>query len=209
LLARYIAAAGGVAALEGITSRSARGSENFGGQSTRIEIFTKAPNRQALVRHYAKGDSVTVFDGRSAWLSTPGGPARDLHGADRERAELDADPRFPLHIERYYPELRIEYPEKIGERENYVLLGARDGRPAAKFYFDAQSGLLVRVVRYKDSVLGVNPEQIDYSDFRDVQGVQVPFRLTISLPTSSSSVQLDEVQENVPIDDAKFSRPPS
>jgi hypothetical protein len=90
-----------------------------------------------------------------------------------------------------------------------VLLCARGAEPAAKLYFDAQSSLLVRVVRYKESALGVNPEQIDYSDYRDVSGVQVPFRITISEPTSTSTIQIDQVQDNVPIDEAKFSKPPS
>jgi photosynthetic reaction center cytochrome c subunit len=209
LLENYIRAAGGATTIESVTSRTAKGSENFRGESTRIEFFTKAPNQQAVVRHYATGDSVTVFDGHAAWFRMPGRAARDLYGADLEGAELAADLQFPLHIQQYYPELRVEYPEKIGERESYVLLCAGEGRPSAKLYFDEQSGLLERVVRYKDSALGVDPEQIDYADYRDVQGVQLPFRITISGPTSRSTIQLDDVQENVPVDDARFSRPPS
>jgi photosynthetic reaction center cytochrome c subunit len=209
LLEKYVAAVGGAAAMESITSRIAKGHESFHGQSTSVEILTKAPNKQAVVRHYLEGESVTVFDGRAAWFSTPGSTARDLHGADSEAAGLDADLQFALHIQQYYPELRVEYPEMIGERENYVLVGAREGRSSAKFYFDAQSGLLARVVRYKESALGVDPEQIDYADYRDAGGVQVPFRITTSGPTSISTIQMDEIQENVPVDDAKFSRPVS
>jgi hypothetical protein len=114
-----------------------------------------------------------------------------------------------LHIPQYYSELHVEYPEKIGERESYVLLCVREGQPPAKFYFDQQSGLLVRVLRYKESALGLDPQRIDYSDYRDVSGVQVPFRIIVSEPTSSSTIQIDEVQHNVPVDEAKFSRPPS
>jgi len=209
LLDNYRGAAGGAAALENVTSRIAKGSENFRGQSTGLEIFTKAPNKQAVVRHYPKGDSVTVFDGHAGWFSTSGGPARDLHGADLDAMGLEADLQFPLHIRQYYTELHVEYPEKIGERESYVLLCVRESQPPAKFYFDAQSSLLVRLVRYKESALGLNPEQIDYSDYRDVNGVQLPFRITISQPTSNSIIQIDEVQENVPVNDTKFSRPPS
>jgi len=120
---------------------------------------------------------------------------------------LDADLQFPLHIPQYYSELRVEYPEKIGERESYVLSCVREGQPPAKFYFDAQSSQLVRVVRYKESALGLDPQQIDYSDYRDVSGVQVPFRITISEPTSSSTIQIDDVQHNVPVDETQFSRP--
>ena len=209
LLENYIGAAGGATAIKSMTSRIAKGRENFRGQSTSIEFFTKVPNKQAVVRHSSQGDSVTVFDGDAAWFSAPGRPARDLRGADLDAARLDADLQFPLHIQQYYSELHVGYPEKIGERESYVLLCARGAEPAAKLYFDAQSSLLVRVVRYKESALGVNPEQIDYSDYRNVSGVQVPFRIIISEPTSTSTIQIDEVQENIPVDEAKFSRPPS
>jgi photosynthetic reaction center cytochrome c subunit len=209
LLENYVRAAGGAAAIESITSRIAKGSENFRGQSTSIEVFTQAPNRQAVVRHYREGDSVTVFDGHAAWFSRPGRAAREMHGANLDSMRLDADLHFPLHIRQYYSELRIEFPEKIGGHENYVVACAQEGRPSAKLYFDEQSSLLVRVVRYKESALGVNPEQIDFSDYRDVRGLQVPFRVTISEPTRKSTIQLDEVHENVPVDDAKFSRPPS
>jgi photosynthetic reaction center cytochrome c subunit len=209
LLENYIAAAGGATAIEKVTSRIAKGSEKFRGQSTRLEIFTQTPTKQAVVRHSPGGDSVTVFDGHAAWYGTPGRPARDLHGADLDAAGLDADLQFPLHIRQYYSELHVEYPEKIGERETYVLSCVREGQPPAKFYFDAQSSLLMRVVRYKESALGLDPQQIDYSDYRDVDGVRMPFRITISEPMSSSTIQIDEVQENVPVDETKFSRPPS
>jgi photosynthetic reaction center cytochrome c subunit len=209
LLENYIRAAGGATAIESITSRIAKGSETFRDQSTSIEVFTQAPNKQAVVRHYREGDSVTVFDGQAAWYGTSGRPARGLHGADLDAAGLDADLQFPLHIRQYYSELHVEYSEKIGERETYVLSCVREGQPPAKFYFDAQSSLLVRVVRYKESALGLDPQQIDYSDYRDVDGVRMPFRITISEPMSSSTIQIDEVQENVPVDETKFSRPPS
>jgi len=167
----------------------------------------QAPNKQAVVRHYPEGDSVTVFDGRAAWFSTPGRPARELHGAEVDATKLDADLQFPLHVQQYYRELRVEYPEKVGEHESYLLLCIREGQPAAKFYFDIESGLLVRLVRYKESALGLDPQQVDYSDYRDVNGVQVPFRITVSEPRSTSTIQIDEVQENVPIDASRFSRP--
>ena len=93
---------------------------------------------------------------------------RDMHPADMEAArKMDADLQFPLHIQQMFPELRVEYPEKIEGRETYVLFGISDGQPAANFYFDEQSGLLVRLVRYADSPLGLNPSQVDYADYRD------------------------------------------
>jgi photosynthetic reaction center cytochrome c subunit len=76
-----------------------------------------------------------------------------------------------------------------------------------KLYFDEQTGLLIRLVRYAASPLGVVPTQIDYSDYRDVAGVQTPFRWTVAQTDRSSTTQLEEVQPNVPIDDGRFSKP--
>lgn len=209
LLRNYIDAIGGAGAIEKVTSRVEKGRVTFRGHSAKMEIFTQSPSRRAVVRHNPEGDSVTVFDGQAAWFSAPGVPPREMHGADVDIAALDADLQFPLHIQKYYPELRVEYPEKIGERLSYLLLCTKKGQPAAKFYFDAQSALLVRLVRYKESTLGLDPQQVDYSDYRDVNGTQLPFQITVSDPASISIIQIDEVQENVPIATTKFSRPPN
>lgn len=78
-----------------------------------------------------------------------------------------------------------------------------------RFYFDEQSGLLLRLVRYAESPLGRNPTQIDYGDYRETDGVEIPFRWTVAQPDGSSTIQLERVQQNVPINDSKFAKPGS
>jgi hypothetical protein len=73
-------------------------------------------------------------------------------------------------------------------------------------YFDKQSGLLVREVRYGKSPIGRVPTQIDYGDYRDVSGIKMPFA-GHSRGWRRDAIQLKEVQTNVPIDEAKFGRP--
>jgi len=209
LLDNYISALGGTSAIEKIVSSVQQGTTYFRGQSVRAEIFTQAPDKQALVRHLAEGDSRTVFDGQTGWFVMPGHPAREMHGVDMEAARMDADLQFPLHIRQLYPELRVEYPEIVDGREAYVLFGIRKGQPPVKFYFDEQSSLLVRVVRYAESPLGLDPEEIDYADYRAVGGLQTPFRVTVAKPGSTSSIRIENVQLNVPINGAKFAKPPS
>ena len=74
-------------------------------------------------------------------------------------------------------------------------------------YFDTQSGLLVRQVRYADSPVGLSPTQVDYADYREVAGVKMPFKWTVSWLDGRSNTELSEVQPNVAIDAAKFARP--
>jgi hypothetical protein len=78
-----------------------------------------------------------------------------------------------------------------------------------ELYFDEESGLLVRVMILGESPLGVNPMQIEYRDYREVEGVKVPYLLTFTEPGSSYSIQIEEVRQNVPIEAGKFARPSS
>jgi photosynthetic reaction center cytochrome c subunit len=207
LIDDYIKALGGAAAIEKITTRLQTGAENFGGQSVKIEIFTQSPGKQTLVRHLPEGDSRTIFDGHGGWFVIPGRPARGMESADLEGVRMDADMQFPLHIQQFYPELRVEYPEFIEGRKTSVLYGIRQGQPAAKFCFDSHSGLLIRIVRYAESPLGLDPTQINYADYREVDGVQIPYRITLSRPGSTSTLQIDSVRQGVALDDAIFARP--
>jgi photosynthetic reaction center cytochrome c subunit len=209
LLINYVKALGGAAAIEKITSRVEKGVERIHDKSVGVEVFAQAPDKQALVRHLPEGDSFTIFDGQAGWFVNADRPARDMHGSDLDDTRMDADLQFPLHIRQIFAELRVEYPEKIGDREVYVLFCVREGQATTKLYFDEKSGLLVRLVRYTKSPLGLDPKQVDYADYRAVDGVQVPFRVTVSEPGSSAILQLEEVQQNVPIDDTRFSKPPS
>ena len=76
-----------------------------------------------------------------------------------------------------------------------------------RLYFDKNSGLLVREVRYAETPLGRMPTQIDYADYRDSGGVKIPFRWTLARPNGRFTIQIAEVENNVPIDDARFAKP--
>jgi photosynthetic reaction center cytochrome c subunit len=207
LIGRYIQALGGAATIEKITSRVEKGTTTIGGKSYGTEIFEQDPEKQRVVQHTPAGDSIITFDGHAGWSSAPGHPVREMHGADLDAARIDADLHFPLQLKLNCAELKVEYPEKISDHEAQVISCANVGKRAMKLYFDEQSGLLVRLVRYADSPLGLIPTQIDYSDYRDAGGVKAPFRWTIAEPNESTTTQLESIQENVAIDAASFAKP--
>lgn len=207
IIDNFIRALGGADALEKVATRVETGKMQADGKSFGVEVFEKGPGQQLFVEHTSRGDRVTVVDGNSGWISVPGRPIRDLGGSDLEAARADADMQFALHIKEMFPELRLEYPETVDGREAYVVVGSREGQPPWKFLFDAQSGLLVRVVRYAESPLGLDPTQIEYGDYHEVDGVRIPFTWTIARAGSRSTIQLDTIQQNVPIEDHKFVKP--
>jgi hypothetical protein len=77
----------------------------------------------------------------------------------------------------------------------------------ATFYFDKQSGLLTRVIHYAPSAVGRVPVQFDYSDYRPVAGVMLPFKWTYGWLSGREEYTLTDVQPNVAIDPAKFGKP--
>jgi photosynthetic reaction center cytochrome c subunit len=209
IIGRYVEALGGAAAIEKISSRVEKGTISVGGESFRIEILSKEPDKEALVRHTPAGDSVVILNGQSGWSAIPGHPVREIHGADLDAHKIEADLHFALHIKNMFSELRVEYPEKIGDRDVYLVSAIRNGLAPVKMYFDEQSGLLVRLVHYAESPLGLLPTQTDYSDYRKTDDVQVAFRRVVAQPGGNSVIQLEQIQENVPINDDKFAQPGS
>jgi photosynthetic reaction center cytochrome c subunit len=210
LIDKYVQAAGGVEAIGAISSRAEKGTvTGLGGRRFPIEIFNQVPNKGAVLTHYPNGQSLTVYDGHEGWFSFSGHPTRAVEGADLEAAKIDNDLHLATDLKHLFREFKPAPPEKIQDHEAYQILGLNDGQPAVELYFDEQSGLLVRQVRYAQSPLGLYPTRIDYADYRDHDGVKIPFRVTTTHPGSGSVLQVEQVQQNVRIDDAKFAKPAS
>jgi hypothetical protein len=106
-----------------------------------------------------------------------------------------------------FSEVKVRGTEKVGDHDAYLVIGQRDGKTPLELYFDAQSGFLVRLVRYGETPLGRMPTQIDYADYREAGGVKIPYRWTLARPGGRFTIQVSEVKENVPVEDAKFAKP--
>jgi len=207
LLDKYLAAVGGAPALQKITSRVAKGTATFGGQSVPVDVYAKAPDKRLSVMHLKSGESLTGFDGHQGWLSVPG-RTHMMSAAENAAAGIDADFYFPIDIKTRYEKFRVDTGEKIDGHDTCLVIGSKEGAPPLRLYFDTQSGLLVRLVRYTETPLGRNPTQIDYADYRAVDGIKVPYRWTLARPGNRFTIQVAQWQQNVDVDDAKFAPPP-
>jgi len=123
-------------------------------------------------------------------------------------ARIDADLYFPLHVKTLYENFRVDSGEKIEGHDTYLVVGRSETQPPLRLCFDKESGLLLRLIRYAETPLGRNPTQIDYADYRDANGLKVPFRWTLSRPGNQFTIQVEQLQQNVPVDDARFAAPP-
>jgi hypothetical protein len=73
-----------------------------------------------------------------------------------------------------------------------------------KLYFDTTSGLMSGM---DVQIPEVGAWHVVLDDYRDVDGVKMPFSIKQDSSVISLVVRLQEVKNNVPIDDAKFVKP--
>lgn len=204
IIEKYVSALGGADAIRKVTSRVMKGTIQTGGSETPIELFTKAPNKRISI---SNGQSFTAFDGTAGWMGNTGRPAREMTAMESEAAGLDAEFALALRLKEIFPQLRRGRPETIGGVECELLNATRPGRPPVRLYFDKNSGLLMRLVRYAETPVGRNATQIDYADYREMDGVKSPFRWTLSRPNGRFTIQVKEAKNNVAIEDTKFAKP--
>ena len=226
ILDRYVQALGGAEKLAAFTNFVAKGTYQGYDDPTKspVEVYAKAPSQFSQMVHGAAGASSWVDDGRSVWvaqseLDTPV-PLLALTAGDLDGAHVESELYFPAQIKHLLSNLRVGFPISgvmsilpndvgvgVDERELTVLEGTTAAGTKVKLYFDPTSGLLVRMVRFTNLPVGLIPTEIDYSDYRVVSGIKVPFRVNKTWVDGRSVTELSSIEMNVPIDAAKFAKP--
>jgi hypothetical protein len=226
VLEKYIQAVGGPEKLASFTSFVAKGTyQGYDDPGKNpVEIYVKAPGQFFQVVHGYNGDSTCVDDGRFAWVAQSQRdapvPLLALAGGDLDGSHLEADLYFPMHIRQLFANLKVGIPisgvtsilpERLGvgvdHRELLVMQGTTPAGNNVKLYFDENSGLLVRISRYTKLPVGWAPTEIDFTDYRDVSGIKIPFRITKTWVDGRSVIELTSIELNVPIPTSKFTRP--
>jgi len=97
----------------------------------------------------------------------------------------------------------------VGGRDAYVATAKISSSQTVAMYFDVVTGLLRRELTTTETVLLPLEEQIDYDDYRNVNGVQLPFQMqtTNGAPYDLVKRTFLEIRRKVPVDDQLF-RPP-
>jgi hypothetical protein len=212
VLDKYIQAVGGAERVAKLTSFVGKGTASGFGKSsfgTPAEIFAKAPNQRTVVLHTELGNKTMTFDGRAGWLASPVTPVpvMEYTGGELDGARLDAELSFPGRIKQVLGQWRANLPTSINDRRVNILQGTSAAGATATLYFDVQSGLLTRIVRYANSAMGRVPTQIDLDDYREVAGVKIPYKWSFAWVSGRDVVELTDVQPNVAIDAARFAKP--
>ena len=170
-----------------------------------MEVDTKAPDEFLLITGSGKGVFVRAFDGKSGWNRGFQGTF-SLSGEELNEAQRATQLQPGLHLKELYPNARVIGRGRVTRRDTYIVSCGGDGIEE-KFYFDVETGLLLRRLTLIQTALGQYPYQYDYSDYRAVDGVKLPFTLRVLVPLGSEVHRYATVEDNTLLDDAKFPRP--
>lgn len=210
VLNRYLDAEGGRVAWQKLTSRVSIGkvdvpSMNLSGT---VEIYEKAPDRALNIATIAGASFRQGFDGTVGWADDPQNGLREQMGAELAEAQRDSDFYHILNLRKLYTKFAVIDTEKIGERDVYFVEAAvPDGSEPDKMYFDTQTGLALRLITHRHGPEGVTEFRQDFEDFRDVDGIKLPFVIHQTDGDTAYTITISEVHHNVPIEDSQFAKP--
>jgi photosynthetic reaction center cytochrome c subunit len=207
---KYYQALGGTQRLAALTSFTAKGTYvGFDTHHTKVpvDLYAKAPNQRALIIHTAFADRTWSYNGQEAWVAAieKPMPLMPLTGGNLDGQKIEAMMSFPMQIKQAYSTWRVG-TATVGDKDLRVLQGSNPRQQPLNLYFD-DSGLLVRMTRFADTPIGRVPSQIDYSDYRAVAGVKIPFKWVETWTDGQVTIEWTNIQPNVAIEAAKFGRP--
>jgi hypothetical protein len=219
IVEKYLTASGGRAALEKLTSRSTIGtitlSTPAGDVSGPVEILNQRPNKS---RTLIKVDLSALgagpmtfdqrFDGTSGYVLDNLQGNREIAGNQLENMKNGSFPSPFLNYKEQGATVELGGKDKAGEREAYLLILKPKSGSVARLFVDAESYLPIKLVVKADvPKVGEVEQTTEFSDYRDVDGVKIPFTVKSSSAVQSFTIAITKVEHNTKIDEALFSRP--
>ncbi|OLD17749.1 MAG: hypothetical protein AUG08_11580 [Acidobacteria bacterium 13_1_20CM_2_55_15] len=176
-----------------------------------FEMYARGPGQRTITAHPASGDTTWTLNGNSAWVAAPATdkpvPALAITGPELDGVKLESEVFFPARIKQSLTNWRVGFPTLINDREVNVVQRTAANGGTATLCFDVETGLLSRLVWFSNSPVGRVVTRVDYTDYREVAGVKMPFKWTVTWLDGRSTYELTSVEPNLTIDASWFAKP--
>ncbi|MEO8076458.1 MAG: hypothetical protein ABI818_09040 [Acidobacteriota bacterium] len=215
IIATNLKAKGGLDKIRATTSVRMTGEmsgKTMNGEELKAALTTVAKRPNLMRREATVGGEhmVNAFDGKALWRSIGTRPPEEAPDSQAAYAMQDAefDSVFVDYREKGN---RIELvgKEALAGKPVFHLKVTKKGGPAQDYYLDAETGLETQIATTTVDQRGTPVKSVtEFSDYRDVDGRMVPFGIRQRVNgTVMASTALNQVEFNVPVDDAVFKMP--
>ena len=210
ILNKYFTAIGGLDAIDRIKSCLIKGTRaTLAGGPLAYEASQSLPGKGYESFLTLDGPAERLINGQRGWTKDSDG-VKVLLGPQLLDQKLSLPLFMILRLKDQYPSLRVSAREKIGDHDFYVVSAVRHDKKRERLYFEIKNGLLRRRISYADTIIGVIPEQTDFEEYREVEGLKLPFAIRTLFVDARIPIvtrQFTEIKLNVPLDQSKFDKP--
>ena len=213
LIAKVVQGLGGAAKVRSVKSLREKSTilakTPQGDMSIEVEAITAFPDQLWQKMTTPMGEMTMVISPASAFMKSPMG-SQDLPGAQKEDG-LKELKRHPLFVAQHAEDPKFVFAaggsEKIGELEAQILDVNADGAQV-RWYVDPQTGHVLRTSAQAMGMAGPAEQVIDYSEWKEVGGISLPFKSKITQGGKEAGSQdIKEIQINPTVDPKLFEKP--
>lgn len=171
-----------------------------------VEVYQKAPNKMFTIQNIPGFGVITDgYDGQTAWTQDPTSGLRQKKGEELAQTKRTAD--FTGTLRSQFSKFELKGTEKVEGKDAYVIVATpNEGKPET-WYFDTQTGLMIRSDATIVSAMGEIPVKNFIEDYREFEGMLIPYSTRQVAAAFTAVIKIEDVKTNVPIDDAKFAMP--
>lgn len=215
VVARYIDFTGGVKSWRAVNTMVTTGEFNYGGMPFPFTTYARSPDSYKLVvpfngKFYAqahvggKGWKLDAFKNETQPTRLNGAEARLL----ANEADVEVESPF-VNYARKGHSITLEKADSVLDRHCHVIGLTRKTGEKERYYFDQRTAeLVMKEAKAKNPELGGATLNIYYSDYREVGGLMLPFRIVCEADTQTIlTITVTSIDLNPMIDNSTFDSP--
>jgi hypothetical protein len=178
------------------------------GEGITLDLVSKGDNDMSFL-HTSIGDTIRVRTGETGYEHNVFGVIRDIRAQEIDELKLQWDQLyFATHLKQILSKLESSQ-ERMDNLDVYAVRGLAWGRVPVQLFFGRGTGNLLRLVYFPENANGPSKVQVDFSDYRGLYGTRFPYSWTIAWALGYQKLRVDLLEQNVPVDESRFVRPPN
>lgn len=215
VIKKYIAFIGGKKNWQKVKTLTTSGKYNYGGIEFPFTAYSKAPNLYKFIvplegKYYAQ-----AFDGEKGWKidafkneTTPTMLTGKTAKSMANEADVELQDAF-INYKRKGYRATLEGKDTIDGKSCVGIKLMRQDGDVETYYFDEHTyALVMKIAPSKNAELQGTILNTLYSDYRDVNGIKIPFRSSSkSRDQLILEVIVERAEMNLTIDDKEFQPP--
>jgi zinc protease len=199
----YISAIGGAEKIYNIVDRTTVMSGTVQGVNVTITSYQKAPDKLKQIIKAGSNEQEIIFDGKEGMMKMAG-EDKEIKGSELEKLKFEATLALLADPEHYGIVTKLDSIEKVNGDDAYKIIMVLPSGIRWTQYYDVKTGLKVKELKYIKAQAGLYQQEIDYSDYKESDGILYPFKIKQTLGMQTMEFTVDSISVNTGLTDREF-----